>query len=116
MVKLAIAENAGRPAVFAEHEFLAGLVADVQGVAHVDADVDQRRPAMQRVGEARHRLVRVARAHLGIGQPFPAAVVGLGPALGIPRSTMFIALPIALLFMFSSRYLKRLITENRTRS
>lgn len=42
-------------------------------------------------------------------------VVGLGPALGIPRSTMFIALPIALLFMFSSRYLKRLITENRTR-
>src|SRR6266540_4594931 len=39
------------------------------------------RLAVQRVGEALHGLVRVALAHLAVGQPLPAAVVRLGPAL-----------------------------------
>ncbi|WP_082513754.1 MULTISPECIES: polysaccharide biosynthesis protein [unclassified Leifsonia] len=43
----------------------------------------------------------------------PVAI--LGTLLHTPRSTMFIALPIALLFMFSVRYLKRLYVERHTR-
>ncbi|MEL4320071.1 nucleoside-diphosphate sugar epimerase/dehydratase [Leifsonia sp. YIM 134122] len=39
----------------------------------------------------------------------------LGTWLHTPRSTMFIALPIALLFMFSVRYLKRLYVERHAR-
>lgn len=42
-------------------------------------------------------------------------VVAYGTELSIPRSTMFIALPIALLVMFSARYLKRLLAERRSR-
>lgn len=42
-------------------------------------------------------------------------VIVFGTELNIPRSTMFIALPIALLVMFSARYLRRLIAERRSR-
>ena len=42
-------------------------------------------------------------------------VVILGPAIGIPRSTVFVATPIALLFMFSVRYVKRLYVELKAR-
>lgn len=48
-----------------------------------------------------------------------SAVVGFvlslifGPQLGAPRSTLPIALPIALLFMFAIRYLARLTRESR---
>ncbi|TFV96946.1 polysaccharide biosynthesis protein [Leifsonia flava] len=43
----------------------------------------------------------------------PVAI--FGSLLHTPRSTMFIALPIALLFMFSVRYLKRLYVERHAR-
>src|SRR6266511_1985770 len=39
------------------------------------------RLAVQRFADALHGLVRVALAHLAVGQPLPAAVVRLGPAL-----------------------------------
>ncbi|MDR6904811.1 dTDP-glucose 4,6-dehydratase [Agromyces sp. 3263] len=45
-----------------------------------------------------------------------AVPVGLfGTALGVPRSTVVIALPIALLIMFGARYLKRLYVEHKYR-
>ncbi|WP_308122961.1 polysaccharide biosynthesis protein [Microbacterium marinilacus] len=39
----------------------------------------------------------------------------VGPLVAVPRSAMFIALPIALLAAFSVRYLKRLYVERRQR-
>lgn len=42
-------------------------------------------------------------------------VVLFGTSIGIPRSTVLIALPIGLLFMFAARYLKRLYVEHKFR-
>ena len=83
MVKLAVAEDAGWPAVFAEHKSLSRLVADVQGVAHIDAYVDHRRSAMQgfdavAVGPALQRQAVAAAA--GAGQR--AFVINLQPDVG----------------------------------
>ncbi|MET0725995.1 MAG: polysaccharide biosynthesis protein, partial [Leifsonia sp.] len=43
----------------------------------------------------------------------PVAIYGI--TISTPRSTLFIALPLALLFMFSVRYLKRLYVERKAR-
>lgn len=38
-----------------------------------------------------------------------------GPAIGLPRSTVFIAAPIALILMLSARYLRRLYWEHKSK-
>jgi len=43
------------------------------------------------------------------------ANLALGPIVGIPRSIIFIAFPIAIVGMLSTRYLKRLVVERKAR-
>lgn len=61
--------------------------------------------------EVRSLAIAVVVVAVILGVP----VVIFGSAVGIPRSTVFLAMPIALLFMFSVRYLRRLYIEHQIR-
>ena len=57
----------------------------------------------------------VTLAALTVGAFIGVPLLLVGTALGLPRSTMLIALPFALVAMLSTRYLKRLAVERKNR-
>jgi dTDP-glucose 4,6-dehydratase len=62
-----------------------------------------------------HEVRALAVVALIVGCVAGVAVLLVGPAVSVPRSTVFLALPIALVFMAALRYVQRVYVEGRAR-